>query len=51
VVAHTFNPSTGEAESGRPEFKDSLVYRVPGHIWLHRETLSQERVVRTKKQK
>jgi hypothetical protein len=30
VVAHTFNPSTWEAERGRriSEFKASLVYRV-----------------------
>jgi hypothetical protein len=27
VVAHTFNPSTQEAEVGRSEFKTSLVYR------------------------
>jgi hypothetical protein len=28
VVAHAFNPSTWEAEAGRSEFEDSLVYRV-----------------------
>jgi hypothetical protein len=29
VVAHTFNPSTWEAEAGRySEFKANLVYRV-----------------------
>jgi hypothetical protein len=39
VVAHAFNPSTQEAEAGGYEFKDSLVYRVPGQPGLHRETL------------
>ena len=28
MVAHTFNPSTWEAEAGRSEFEASLVYRV-----------------------
>jgi hypothetical protein len=28
VVAHTFNPSTWEAETGISEFKASLVYKV-----------------------
>lgn len=31
MVSHGFNPSTGEAEAGRPaEFKDSLVYMWSG---------------------
>ena len=37
VVAHTFNPSTGEAEAGDlSEFKGSLVYRVS--FWTARAT-------------
>jgi hypothetical protein len=48
VVAHTFNPSTWEAEGRRiSEFEASLVYRVPGQPGLHRETLSRK----TKKKK
>lgn len=31
MMVHAFNPSTGEAEAGRPaEFKDSLVYMCSG---------------------
>jgi hypothetical protein len=44
VVAHSFNPSTWEAEAGR--FLSSRpawsTERVPGQPGLHRETLSQE---------
>jgi hypothetical protein len=35
---HAFNPSTGEAEAGRSEFKASLVQKVNPE--LNRETLS-----------
>jgi hypothetical protein len=43
VVAHTFNPSTQEAEAGgflssRPAWSTEWV---PGQQGLHRETLSQ----------
>jgi hypothetical protein len=42
-VAHAFNPSTGEAETGR--FLSSRpawsTERVPGQPGLHRETLSR----------
>jgi hypothetical protein len=45
VVAHAFNPSTWEAETGR--FLSSRPARstewVPGHPGLHRETLSQKK--------
>jgi hypothetical protein len=45
VVAHTFNPSTWEAEAGgflssRPAWSTK---RVPGQPGLHRETLSQNK--------
>jgi hypothetical protein len=45
VVAHTFNPSTWEAEAGgflssRPAWS---IERVPGQPGLHRETLSQKK--------
>ena len=41
MVAHTFNPCTGEAETDLCEFKDSLVYRViPGQRYT--ENLSQK---------
>ena len=36
MVAHTFNPSTWEAEAGGFEFKTSLVYRVSS--WTARTT-------------
>jgi hypothetical protein len=44
VVAHAFNPSTGEAEAGgflssRPAWSTKWV---PGQPGLHRETLSQK---------
>jgi hypothetical protein len=45
VVAHTFNPSTWEAEAGR--FLSSrpawFTQQVPGQPNLHRETLSENR--------
>ena len=37
-MVHDFNPSTWEAGGG--EFQVSLVFRLPGHPGLHRETLS-----------
>ena len=44
MVAHAFNPSTGEAETGR--FLSSRpawsTKRVPGQPELYRETLSQK---------
>lgn len=41
VVMHTFNPSTQEGDADECEFKDSLVYRIPGQPGLHNEMLSQ----------
>ena len=48
MVAYTFNPSTGEAETvGLCEFKDSMVYRViPGQRYT--ENLSQKVKVKIK---
>jgi hypothetical protein len=56
VVAHAFNPSTREAETGgflssRPAWSTELV---PGQPGLHRETLSrknQKKKGKTNKQK
>jgi hypothetical protein len=53
VVAHTFNPSTREAEAGgflssRPAWSTE---RVPGQPGLHRETLSQKTKTKTKNKK
>ena len=53
VVAHTFNPSTREAEAGgslssRPAWSTELV---PGQPRLHRETLSQKPKKKKKKKK
>jgi hypothetical protein len=53
VVAHTFNPSTREAEAGgflssRPAWSTK---RVPGQPGLYRETLSQKNQKQKKKKK
>jgi hypothetical protein len=50
VVAHTFNPSTQEAEAGRflssrPAWSTKWV---PGQPGLHRETLSQNKTKQNK---
>ena len=46
VVAHTFDPSTREAEVGDSEFEVSLVYRYPTHtppqILVGRENTQEE---------
>jgi hypothetical protein len=52
VVAHTFNPSTWEAEAGgflssRPAWSTK---RVPGQPGLYRETLSREKKKTNNKQ-
>lgn len=41
VVVQAFNHIIQAAEAGRPlcEFEASLIYKVPGHLKLHRETL------------
>lgn len=41
-MAHSFNSSAPEAETGGSEFEASLVYieGVPGHPGLYREALS-----------
>jgi hypothetical protein len=51
VVAHAFNPSTGEAEAGRflslrPAWSTEWV---PGQPGLHRETLSRKNKNKNKK--
>jgi hypothetical protein len=50
MVAHAFNPSTGEAEAGG--FLSSRLAwateRVPGQPGLYRETLSQKTKTKTK---
>jgi hypothetical protein len=51
VVAHTFNPSTWEAEAGgflgsRPAWSTKWV---PGQPWLYRETLSWKKQNKNKK--
>ena len=53
MVAHTFNPSTQEAEAGvflssRPAWSTEWV---PGKPELHRETLSQKKQTKKKTQK
>jgi hypothetical protein len=53
VVAHTFNPSTWEAEAGRflssrPAWSTKLV---PGQPGLHREILSRGKKKKEKKRK
>ena len=53
MVAHTFDPSTREAEAGgflssRPAWSTK---KVPGQPGLHREALSQETKQQTNKQK
>jgi hypothetical protein len=50
MVAHTFNPSTREAEAGgflssRPALSTEWV---PGQPWLHRETLSRKKKITNK---
>jgi hypothetical protein len=40
VVVHPFKPSLGGRGRWISEFEASLVYRVPGHPGLSRETLS-----------
>ena len=50
VVAHTFNPSTGEAETELElcEFKDSLVYRGSSRTKIHRESISKSQKLKVK---
>jgi hypothetical protein len=53
MVAHTFNPSTWEAEAGgflssRPAWSTELV---PGQPGIHRKTLSQKKKKKKKKRK
>jgi hypothetical protein len=53
VVAHTFNPSTWEAEAGRfLSLRPALLYRVSSRqLRLHRETLSQKKKQKQKQKK
>ena len=52
MVAHTFNPSTWEAETGRSlEFAPSLVYNVSSKMAGARETPVQKKKKERKKEK
>jgi hypothetical protein len=52
VVAHTFNPSTQEAEAGRFEFEASLVYKVSSRTAraIQRNPTLKKQKTKTKKE-
>ena len=52
MVAHTFNPSTREAEAGGShEFEASLVYKVSSKTVTQRNSVSKNKTKQKKRQK